>query len=448
MQIVAILLITVSILTLLSGIATFFGASKGDRSRSAWFFVATIFATIWMVSISLFLIAKPDWQDIMVWHVNWTYISSIFIDVALLGYICWRQKTGKVTTIIFLVTGLILAACFVHNPGLLYSEIVLTNSGNSLVTNIGSFYFIYIAFFCMLVPTVIISLFRQILKSNSKRIRNSDLVLLVGFAVSGTMSLIFNLILPLWTWNFIWLGPLAVSTTIIAFYYTILRYRALNLSSRWLKLLSYIVIITSSAVIYMVIFYIIFAAMFKGSTPSVEVIVLNFIMILIVLLLNPAMNELNMFIRSLISNQQIDMVYIIKKLSRVNPRGIDIKEISAFLAEHMHFDYVGFLIDNQIYSSSPRKISAEGIDLINKMGDPENGVWQEIDEEDEIWQKLDLSAIAALRSADGKTFGQVLVGKPLSKNNYSRQDLVQIETIINLVAIIINSNNTNRRKSK
>ncbi|MBR3254279.1 hypothetical protein IKF88_00925 [Candidatus Saccharibacteria bacterium] len=447
MQLVAILLITVSILTLLSGIAVFFGASKGDRARSAWFFMATVFATVWMVSISIFLIAKPEWYDIMPRHVNWTYISSIFIDVALLGYISWRYKAGKIATITFLALGLFLTGFFVHDPSLLYTDIVLANTGNSLVTNIGPFYFIYIAFYCLLVPTIIITLLCQILKSTSKRIRGGDLVLLIGFAISGTMSLIFNLILPLWTWNLVWLGPLAVSTTIIAFYYTILRFRALNLSSRWLKVLSYIVIITSSAVIYMVIFYVIFAAMFRGSTPSVEVIVLNFVMILIVLLLTPAMSELNMFVRSLISNQQIDMVYIIKKLSKVNlSSNTDLRELATFLAEHMHFEYIGIMIDDQIYGSAPRRFSADGIKLIDSLGEPEQGVWQEFDESSEVWQKLDLSAIAALRTSGGKTFGQVMVGKPLSKTSFTRQDLVQVETIINLVAVIIDSGS--RRKAK
>ena len=440
MQLVAILLITVAVLTLLSGIAVFFGASKGDKARSAWFFMATIFATVWMVSISIFLVARPEWHNIMVWHVNWTYISSIFIDVALLGYICWRYKIGKIATIVFLVLGIVLTGFFVNKPSLLYTDIILSNTGNSLVTNISSFYFIYIAFYCFLVPTVIFTLLRQVIKSTSRRVRSGDLVLLVGFTISGTMSLIFNLILPLWTWNFIWLGPLAVSTTIIAFYYTILRYRALNLTSRWLKILSYIVIIASSAVIYMVIFYIIFAAMFRGSVPSVEVIMLNFVMILIVLLSTPAMGELNMFIRSLISGQQIDLVYIIKKISKTTPNSnADFRELAAFLAEHMHFEYIGIIIDDQIYGSSPRHISTDGVKFISGLGEPEQGVWQKFDESTDAWRKLNLSAIAALRSANGKTFGQIMMGKPLNKTSFSRQDLVQIETIVNLIAVIIDS---------
>ena len=304
MQLIAILLITVSILTFLSGIAVFFGASKGDRARSAWFFLATIFATIWMVSISLFLIATPDWGEQLTWIVDLTYISAIFIDIALLGYISWRKKYGKIATLTFTMLGLVFAAFFILNPNLLYTEIKLSSAGNSLVTNFGPFYFTYIAFFCALVPAVMITLLKQILDSRSTRVRGSDVVPLIGFGISGTMSLVFNLILPLWNWSLIWLGPLAISTTILAFYYTILRYRALNLTSRWLKILSYIVLITCAAVLYMIIFYLIFKGMFKGASPSIEVIILNFIMVLFFLLLMPAMNELMSFIRSLITNPE------------------------------------------------------------------------------------------------------------------------------------------------
>lgn len=304
MQLIVILLITVSVLTFLSGAIMFFGSKKKERARSAWFFVATIFATIWMLSISLFLVADSSWIDAIGWHVNWTYISAIFIDVALLGYISWHEKYGRIATIVFLVLGIILSSVFLANPSLLYTDITLANTGNSLETNIGPFYFVYITFFCLLVPAVITTLFRQIYRSRSLRKRGADLVLLVGFAISGTMSLIFNLILPLWDWSLIWLGPLAISTTILAVYYTILRYRTLNLSSIWLKLLSYIVVVASIAIIYMVIFSIIFAALFRGSTPSTEVIILNFVMILIFLALMPAMNEFIKFTRSLISNPE------------------------------------------------------------------------------------------------------------------------------------------------
>ncbi len=105
----------------------------------------------------------------------------------------------------------------------------------------------------------------------------------------------------------------------------------------------------------------------------------------------------------------------------------------------MHFEYIGILIGGKLYGSDGRAIPEDTLKLVEKLGNPEQGIWQEFDEKNEDWRKLDFSAVAALRNASGKTFGQVIVGKPLGKNSFSRRDLVQVETIINLAAIIIDS---------
>ena len=63
MQLIVILLATVSVLTFLSGAIVFFGSSKSDRIRSAWYLLAALFTTFWMSSISIFLVAKPDAID-------------------------------------------------------------------------------------------------------------------------------------------------------------------------------------------------------------------------------------------------------------------------------------------------------------------------------------------------------------------------------------------------
>lgn len=301
MHLIIILLITVSILTFLSGAIVFFGASKGDKLRSAWFFLAAIFATVWMASISIFLTAGPDLMGSIDWHVKWTFVSAIIIDTAFLGYVAWREKFGKILTYIFLLLGLVISISIFCNPSLLYSDVVLNKTGNSVDMNIGPLYISYIGFFCLIVPAIIINLLKQFFKTRSERKRGGDLVIMVSFGTSSTLVLIANLVLPLLgNWSMIWLGPLALSVTIISFYYTILRYHSLNLSSIWLKIFSYIVILSSVAIVYMVIFSIIFAALFRGSTPSSEVIILNFIMILVFLILMPAMSKLMASVRALI----------------------------------------------------------------------------------------------------------------------------------------------------
>ena len=305
MQLIVILLATVSVLTLLSGAIVFFGSSKGDRIRSAWFFLAAIAATAWMTSISIFLTADPTAAATIDWHVKWTFVSAILIDIAFLGYVAWREKYGQAATLIFMVLGLLISALIFISPSSFYDAVILSRTGNSIIMHIGPLYIAYIAFFSTIVPAVIISLLKQFVKTRSTYKKGGDLTIIASFGISSTIVLIANLILPmLGNWSAIWLGPLALAANIIGVYYTILRYRSLNLASTWLKIFSYIVIIASLAIIYMLIFSIIFAGLFRGSTPSTEVIVLNFIMILIFLLLMPAMNQLIQFVRSLIINDK------------------------------------------------------------------------------------------------------------------------------------------------
>ena len=302
MQLIVILLATVSILTFLSGAIVFFGSSKGDRIRSAWYFAAAFFATVWMASIAFFLTAGLETAETIGWHVNWTFISAIFLDAAFLGYGAWQKKYGKILTLVFLLLGVAVSATILLSPSSLYSDVILSKVGNAVTMNIGPLYFAYIAFFALIVPAIIAVFFGQFLKTSSKRKRGGDIVTMLSFGLSSTVVLIFNLIMPLFgRWDLIWLGPLALAATIIGVYYTILRYHMLNLASIWLRLFSYVVVIASVAIVYMIIFSVIFAALFRGSTPSTEVIILNFIMISIFLVLMPAMNGLTNQIRSLIS---------------------------------------------------------------------------------------------------------------------------------------------------
>ena len=307
MQLIVILLTTVSVLTFLSGAIVFFGSTKKDRIKSAWYFIATIFATLWMASISFFLVAPPSSAETINWHVNWTFISAIFLDSAFLGYGAWTKKYGKPVTLFFCLLGLVISAAILISPESLYSEVILANTGNSVEMHIGPLYISYIAFFGLIVPAIIASFMEQFFKTSSERKRGGDIITMVSFGISSTLVLIFNLILPLLdNWKLIWIGPLALAVTILAVYYTILRYKMLNLSSIWLRIFSYVVVISSIAIIYMIIFSVIFAALFRGSAPSIEVIILNFIMIVIFIALMPALNGLMEFIRSLISGANLD----------------------------------------------------------------------------------------------------------------------------------------------
>lgn len=302
MQIVNILLTIVVVLALMSGFTIFAGAMKGDRARSAWFFAATIFSAFWVTSVLLIWDATPGADTGMaLYHACFAFFSVLFVDAALLGYIVWHEKIGKILTIVLSFLSTALSLIVLINPRLFVSKVSLVDSVNRIEFNIGPVYCCYVILASLLTATILYFLIRRRKSARSQRIKGGSTVLLVGFLVSSLVTLVADLVITFWDWSYSWLGPLAISATIIAFYYSILRYRSLKLNSSWLRFMSYVVIIATVAILYMVVFYIVFLAMFRGSNPSTEVIILNFIMVFFFILLMPAINDTISFMSSLIS---------------------------------------------------------------------------------------------------------------------------------------------------
>ena len=215
--------------------------------------------------------------------------------------------------------------------------------------------------------------------ASAKRIKTGMYVLLGGMVPVAIFSAVFDLILPLWVrYDLIWVGPLSVSITVIAFFYTALKYRIISIATRWLHVMAYVVIVSAGAAIYMVIFYIIFTALFKIPNPSTSILVLNFIMIVIVLLLLPVIQEIGASIRSLIQVGQVDIAYVIKKLNHIATKNVDLRDLAGFLADHLHFAYIGFIINGRVYGSKSLAISPAELSGITHLRAASRGeIWQE-----------------------------------------------------------------------
>lgn len=440
MHLIYILVIVVSVLTILSGLTLVFGSSKAEKSHSAWFLSAAIGEAIWGVSISVFLalgngVAE---HEIAPWLVKGIYGGALLMDVALLGYISWKYKTGKLATTLFAVIGLILLAVFAYDPSVLYSSINLSNAGNSIAIDFGKwFYLAYAVFFCTITPVFCGFLIHQIRHARNNKTRKGYLFFLIGLMIAGLLSLVFDIILPPSRYDLIWVGPLTIGLVILGFYYAILRFKMISLSTNWLKVMSYVVIISTGLIVYLLIFHLVFSALFKVANPSFQVILLNFIMIGIVLLLAPAIAEIHSMTKSWILTKQIDIAYIVKKITTLNQRRMDYKEVSEFLAEHMHFSHVGFLINGRFYGSEDFKLSSDELSMINKLKKPEKGIWQNIKDLPKTTEKdAAITRVGVMTNTKGELLGQIILGTPSSKTTLDQKDLMEIEMIVNLMAVV------------
>lgn len=441
MSLISILLVTVAILSFSFGLLTFIGASKNDRMRSAWFCFATLGAAIWSVSIAIFLALEAPDADATFW-IYGIYIPPMFMMVGMLGYSSWKLKSGKILTILDLLFMMTLAVLMIYDKSLLYTSYEIARTGNTVELVGGMFYIIYMVFYFVSDTAFLLYSLYMVKHTRNKSVRNGNLLLMIGFMITGVMTLSTDLILPLFgNYSLIWIGPLFISVTIAVYFYTVLKYHMISVASRWLQMATYAVVGLAGVAIYMLIFYLIFTTLFKIPNPSTSVLVLNFLMIVIVLLLMPVIREVSAVLRSMIMVGQVDIAYVVKKLNHLASKNVDLRVLAGFLADHLHFAYVGFIINDRLYGSKPLAMTADEIKKISGMKAARGGdVWQEPSKAvQEVLNTLDLKAVAELRNAKGKAFGQLIVGKPLGKSSFERRDLIQLEMIINLVATVIDS---------
>ena len=441
MQLTTILLIAVAALAMLSGWAVFIGARKSEKMKAVWFLAATIGACLWTFAIATILSLKPEHRDMAPTVILGIYLAPLLMDAGLIGFVLWDKRlAGKLFTGFIALANIAYGIFITLNQSLIYSSYTISERGNNVEVVNGWMYYLYGGVIGLETTIMLFALLYQVIKAKSKNIRFGYLFIMATVGIAGILSLVFDIIFPLLgNYKDIWPGPLGMGVTVIAIYYAILRYRLMHLASSWLRILSYIILITSASIVYMVIFFIIFTALFKIPNPSTSIFVLNFIMIVIVLLLMPVMNEVTAFINSLISTGQIDLAYIVKKLNHM-ATNVNLNELADFLADHLHFSYVGFLINGRLYGSGPLALSTGELREVSKLKRPEKGIWQDFNEPvADAFKRLDINAVAELQNAKGKKFGQIIVGKPQGKMTFERRDLIQLEMIINLVAALIDT---------
>ena len=276
-------------------------------------------------------------------------------------------------------------------------------------------------------------------KAGRSRIRKGlrlDIVSLFLLELT-TILLVFGL--PVFDIHYEWLAPLLFSSYYVLFYYTTLKHRVVSLSNGFLKVWSYVIMAFVSIFAYMVIFYIISQFVFHVDTTS-EIIAMNLVMITIVVIIFPVWAELNLGINSLISTQRVNISFVVKKLNHMATQNINYTKLAEFLSDHMHFKYIGILINGKVYGTRKIYMTAENLAEITMLDTDGKNIWQKPTAKiKDFFDKEGIVAIAELRDAKGRPFAQMLIGHPEGKVGFEKRDLSEIEMIINIVASIIDS---------
>lgn len=436
MEFVTILDLIVSVLILLTGFAVFVGSEKKNRIESFWFLIMTIGTALWGAMIGIFLSLPDDAGTVAPWIIWGLYTGAPIMLTGFVGYVGWRIKAGKAMTIFYLMVALVLSAILVMNPSVLYSRIALGDNGNTVTLAGGWFYWVYTIFCAATALTMLGFALLRLVHAKSHNEKMGLMTLVIGTTIAAIFITIFDLMLPLKNYSLIWVGPLATGLNILFFYYEILRYHMIVVTTNWLKILSYIILMMTGACIYITVFYVVFMAIFHQQQPTTAVLVLNFVMITIMLLMIPIISEIGAFMKSLITRQEVDMAYVAKQLNTLAVTNPQMKTVARFMADNMFFSYIGFYIGGKIYDSTEMDYSENDLEKLDKI----------IISEGEKWyitrgalKKKGVVAVGDLINAQGEAYGKVLIGQPMGKDSFDIRDLQQTETMINLVATVIDS---------
>ena len=445
MQFSSLLLIAIATLTLLTGIAVLFGINKEKRFEGFWYFVLAAGVAIWGIAIAAFLSLAPTDLNCAPGVIYALYVGAPIMLLGFVGYTSWRYKIGKALTILYIFGAIALAIALAINPHLLYTNISLSHTGNIVHLKLDWFYYAYIAYCILTAISMLGFTAYNIKKTKNRNERRGMQNLLIGTIIAACFISTFDLFLPLNRYDLIWVGPLVTGINVINFYYAILRYRLMPLNAFWLRALSYVVITVSATILYMVIFFLIFAGLFHSTSPSLPIIILNFVLVLIIMLLIPIFNELMAFIKSLISVKSVDLSYIFKKITflKNSKYAVNLSDLAEFLESHLHFQYIGILVNGRIYSSQKVSTSTDVVSALQKLSNPKYGIWQSIPVSlKDILNKNDIKAVAELHDSKGKVIGQVILGRPQGKIPFENRDLAEIEIVLNLVANLLDRKKT------
>lgn len=441
MQLVETLLITVATLALLSSISLICGSSKKERPSVAKFAVAVLGAAVWTLSIAVFLILSPG-QEQLAQVMVFSIIAGVTLcEASLLMYAGWKYKNGKLLSIIYAIVGAALVAILALQPDVFYTAINLDREYTQVVVNKGWYYAALIVYYFSLNLLLSAFLLKRIGETTRRGLKTGLKVFYAGLSIGGILALIFNLVLitqhPEWTW----IGPIGVIASVLSYYYSAVRFKMIDLSSRWMKILSMVVLVTMGIALYMLLFYIVFAVLFRASTPSIPVLALNITMALVLLLAMPAVGESISFMKTLIYTDRIDLSYIVKKLEATSrsERETDLREVARFLADSMHYSYVAFVINGRSYASDGARLTTAEIGEVTGLECKAGARWilpEEI-RGDQLAKTRDISRVGVLTDAHGREFGKVVFGAKTSKVELTHKELAKHEAIVGMLAAMI-----------
>ena len=226
MDLISIILSIVSLIT--AGLSLFIIRGKQHDSNKIFaLFILSI--SLWSFGLLLFRLTRS--LDLALHISRFYYIVAAAIPTFFLHFSILFPEKKKQNSILkaclyaplFIITiGLII------NPNLILTDVYFLNDGvKSATLNLVN-YLIYSFYFCILLVIAYVNLFRSYFNSKNHIIKAQLRFIFIGTIIPYVIAMYFDLILPLFNYTYIWIGPLMAIVVVWALLYAVYRHHLLN----------------------------------------------------------------------------------------------------------------------------------------------------------------------------------------------------------------------------
>lgn len=292
-------------LTLVVGFSVFTSNRRTKGRFSALSLALAYFgAAFWALFVQLFRNSTGE-LDAHIFHQLFSVVALLTpIGCILYAFSIYKRKISSIIICILAILATFIVGYFIiTDPSSFYTSIILSGDGNFVVLADTPLVQAYISIFGMYLSAAVLMIFIKVFKTKNDISRRRGLFCVgCGLLLSAGVCLVFNVIMPMLLGNFelFWVGPLAIAITMLFTYFASLRYKLFKNDSKMVQYSTYLVVVTLAAILYTCLFYLIFMLVFRGANPSDEIIIFNFIMVVIVIFLLPSINQIINYVKKMI----------------------------------------------------------------------------------------------------------------------------------------------------
>jgi len=458
MNIKGILLIFISILILFLGVLMFFKHKKS--LINIWYGLVMLSGSLW--SFGLFMFMYLSDLDISIIWAKIYYLAAAGIAYAFLNFAIYFPFKDinyniKYKTLTAAPFSIMIYLIFFTNY--LIKDIEKLEWGNSII--LGSGYYFYILYFVIyILSSFIIWSIRYRTSTKIDKVRLKYILISTGIAL--TFGSFFNLFLPIVTYQYIWIGPLALIIMAILIFYAIAKFRLLNIRLIIVRAILHAILVAFVASFFAL--SVAFTGYFLEDYAGVSKVLVYFIDgLIIVLFLDPVKRIWTRITDSIFYKGRIDYQGILRNFSLIITREIELNnllhKLVNFLREELKVNRVSSIVlsekENIIVSSDDKKVkfnlNEEVIDYLLSRNDiivtdeliKESKELKSHFKLNHILKELELNNVDLLVPIidKNKLISVLLLSNKLSGDTYNDEDIELFRTLKPQIAIAIEKAN-------